>query len=426
MSVTVKNGSSVASTDNLTKSNGSWSGTIDNLSIGSSLNFIGNAYNTNKTLIFTGNTQTTLQASGNTVSLYLMPVDDNATNTFPKITKVERPGSMSTSDNATYKVFMEGTSNESFAYAMTSGGGSFHSATSGNFALSGTSGVLQFLYTAPSTEGSVTHTFKVTNSQNNSVEVDLTTSITAQTGNTGTSVQMSTSTAPVITGLNKKRSGNRVYFTASSAPSNNVEYTWAFPGKSFCDVSTFDNATGVCSGSSATSNAVVMTPYADSDNGTLVITINEVGRTEKITASYPLQPNMFPALVDSNAATITKPTLKLTDNGGGSYTVSLLSPTAHQSKGLVGVQQVGLTCTSLTSLTGLNAYQPNKSSFGNKHSIGFTDVSGALTVAGNALNLYSFSCTAPPVFVLGDTVAVTYANTQAITGSANIATIALP
>ena len=304
INITVKNGTSIVASDNLTLSGGSWSGTLDNLTIGVPLNFIAKAYDANKILLFTVNTQQTLATSGNTVSLYLMPVDDGTANTFPQVTKIVYPHSMNTSDNATFQIFITGQTNERFPYAMTNGGGSF-TPQSGTFRLSGTSGVLSLNYTAPSSvpaSGSVTHTFKITNTQNNSVEQDLSTTITTpstvQTPNTAT-VQMTTAFAPVITGLTAKRIGNAVAWTAQSSPSNNLTYAWNFNSKNFCNTNLFDNATGSCTGTTANSNAEVMTPYASTDHGTLTLTIQGTGTNPNVTASYQVQAGMFPDLVDA-------------------------------------------------------------------------------------------------------------------------------
>jgi hypothetical protein len=132
--------------------------------------------------------------------------------------------------------------------------------------------------------------------------------------------------------------------------------------------------------------------------------------------------NSFDTVTVTASTPMTKPTLRLSDMGSGVYRMALLSPSAYEGLGLVGVQNVGVVCENLVGLSGLNGYSPNPPvSIQNNHSISL-DVSGS-PIAGESMDLYEFQCDAPPSFILGDTVSVTYANTAPITGAANIGII---
>ena len=305
---------------------GRWKATLLNLPTGVTLTFSGDAYD-NVTKSFSGTASTALSSSGtNIIALTMYPVTNNTTQTFPIISSILRPSTMNAGDNATVQVAVKGSTNETLKYRfVTTGNGTFNpggcdtSAGCDNstfagvdFTLSGTTGTIVSTFTAPTvipSSGKVNHTVRVTNSQNNAVEVDFSITLTNGASGSGT-YSLEPRFAPVITGLTGRRgyissdngSGsfdNYLYWDAdvsitSQTGSYNTNYSWSMPGVTFCGYAV-DNLS-YCSPNPTTS--AKMTPYnPDNTTGTLTF---EVGQNftdgDNITTRifYQIPLGMFP------------------------------------------------------------------------------------------------------------------------------------
>ena len=308
---------------------GRWKATLLNLPTGVTLTFSGDAYD-NVTKSFSGTASTALSSSGtNIIALTMYPVTNNTTQTFPIISSILRPSTMNAGDNATVQVAVKGSTNETLKYRfVTTGNGTFNpggcdtSAGCDNstfagvdFTLSGTTGTIVSTFTAPTvipSSGKVNHTVRVTNSQNNAVEVEFSITLTNGASGSGT-YSLEPRFAPVITGLTGRRgypgssdnssdngSGVLADFLTwaadvsitSQSGSSGTYYSWSMPGVTFCRY--IDN--GSCYSNLTTSTK--MTPYnPDNTTGTLTF---EVGQNftdgDNITTRifYQIPLGMFP------------------------------------------------------------------------------------------------------------------------------------
>ena len=289
ITVSVKEGQ-ITHIDNQTlskdSSDGRWKATLLNLPTSVTLTFSGDAYGSdNTTKTFSGTVSTSLSTSGtNIIGLTMYPVSNNTTQTFPTITSVLRPSSMNVGDNASIQIAVKGSTNETLNYFFGSGGGTFNpgqctsletsddnvtvtcNSGSVDFTLSGTTGTIVSTYTAPTvipSSGKVEHTIKVSNSQNNAVEVGFSITLTNSGASGSGTYSLEPRFAPVITGLSGRHGGggytdngtslNYVLWTAyvnmvknsddnGSSNSNSVYWkaNWAMSDNSS------DNVTRIC------------------------------------------------------------------------------------------------------------------------------------------------------------------------------------
>ena len=312
-------------------SDGRWKATLLNLPTGVTLTFSGEAYGRDSDNVslktFSGTASTALSTSGtNIIALTMYPVSNNTTQTFPIISSILRPSTMNAAGTATVQVAVKGSTDETLNYRfITSGNGTFdpggcdtsagcdNSTYAGvDFPLSGTTGTIVSTFTAPTvipSSGKVSHTVRVTNSQNNAVEVSFNISLTNGESGLG-SYSLEPRFAPVITGLTGRRGyissdngsasllNNLTWDADVSLTSNSGQsgtyYNWSMPGVTFCSYSA-DNAS-LCVSNLSTS--AKMTPYnPDNTTGTLTF---EVGQrfsdgdniTTRIFYQIPL--GMFP------------------------------------------------------------------------------------------------------------------------------------
>ena len=309
-------------------SDGRWKATLLDLPTGVTLTFSGDAYggNDNLTKIFSGTASTALSTSGtNIIALTMYPVSNNTTQTFPIISSILRPSTMNAAGTATVQVAVKGSTDETLNYRfITSGNGTFDpggcdtsagcdkSTYAGvDFPLSGTTGTIVSTFTAPTvipSSGKVSHTVRVTNSQNNAVEVSFNISLTNGESGLG-SYSLEPRFAPVITGLTGRRGyissdngsasllNNLTWDADVSLTSNSGQsgtyYNWSMTGATFCGYM-LDN--GSCY--SNPSSSAKMTPYnPDNTTGTLTF---EVGQNftdgDNITTRifYQIPLGMFP------------------------------------------------------------------------------------------------------------------------------------
>ena len=308
-------------------SDGRWKATLLDLPTDVTLTFSGDAYESdNVTKSFSGTASTALSTSGtNIIALTMYPVTNNTTQTFPIISSILRPSTMNAAGTATVQVAVKGSTDETLNYRfITSGNGTFDpggcdtsagcdkSTYAGvDFPLSGTTGTIVSTFTAPTvipSSGKVSHTVRVTNSQNNAVEVSFNISLTNGSSGSGT-FSLEPRFAPVITGLTGRRGyissdngsasllNNLTWDADVSLTSNSGQsgtyYNWSMPGATFCG---YYSDNGSCY--SNPSSSAKMTPYnPDNTTGTLTF---EVGQNftdgDNITTRifYQIPLGMFP------------------------------------------------------------------------------------------------------------------------------------
>ena len=119
----LKGGTPLISGQQLSYSDGVWSGTLENLPIGPSLTFIGHAYNVSAVEIFTGTTVQAMTGTNDSVTMLMAPVDDGVPAMFPKITRITVPAQIITSSTATIGIGVQASSGETLNYATTAASG---------------------------------------------------------------------------------------------------------------------------------------------------------------------------------------------------------------------------------------------------------------------------------------------------------------
>ncbi len=293
MTVDVKDGSEfIAEGTALAKTDGVWSATIDHLLVGSSLTFVGHAYDGSGQEIFTGTTVQTLDETDNLVVIVMAPVSSGETQLFPRITQISRPAEVLSASTVTIALSVQGSSGEALTYSITAadGGGSFDPAA-GTLDLDGTTATLVINYTAPASAGTYAHAVKVTNSQGNSVGTTFTTVVVDQLTTTAINVQFD----PVITAVDAVRSGSDVTFTATvsdDGPAGELRYLW-----------TFDNA--AASFADGTTNPAVLQGYDETIAGIVTLTVTDRNGSGGNTAlTYTISAGQFPdtVVVDTPAS----------------------------------------------------------------------------------------------------------------------------
>ena len=337
-------------------SEGRWTTTLLNLPTGVILTFSGLAYDSSSTLLFTGTVSTTLSLTkANVIALTMYPASNGTTQTFPIITSVVRPSSMDVGTNADLTVNVKGSTDETLNYYFNSDGGTFSSgqctvfqdvandpcaAGDVDFTLSGSTGSIVSTYTAPTvipSSGKIKHSVRVTNSQNNAIEVSFNISLT-NGASRSRSYSLEPSFAPVITGLTGFRGdsdtdsgvstpnyvtwGASVDMVSNNSVASDVVYwqaSWSMSntdhGSSvICHPDSFTAGNQTCSGGESytgTSTSTVGTPgtfslslpammsYTATTSGTLSLSItqgNDESLSDAITTTifYTISEGLFP------------------------------------------------------------------------------------------------------------------------------------
>ena len=247
-------------TATLTLTGGIWQATVDDLPIGPSLSFSVGAFDAGGTELYSGTSTRVLGGAGETINIALYPVTDATPVFFPVIERITRPAEILVNSTETVSIDVSGTADETLSVEFTSGGGSF-TPSPGSVALpSSGAGTLDASFAAPAVADPYTHSVRVTNEQNNSVETQFVTAVVWELGPAVVSLGI----APTIIGLSTSRSGNEVSFTATvtdDGPQNELSFAWTFDGGlAFVD---------------PTANPAVLTGYDDSATGTITVTVTD-------------------------------------------------------------------------------------------------------------------------------------------------------
>jgi alpha-tubulin suppressor-like RCC1 family protein len=274
-----------------------WSGTLPFLPRGKTLTFFARAYGTaSATLpLFSGSTDQQLTTDFSDVTIRLVPSNDGAEITLPRIRRISIPSAFTSGQAGNISFLVEANTGEHLTYSITgssaSGGGSFFP-VSGAITLLATSGtfVSQYVPGAVTTESEFVHTVKVTNEGGHSVTTTFKTRVkpagsTPNVGDTDILVLFN----PVINGLDASRlvgTGN-VTFTATvddDGPAEALTYAWGFaPGETYTPVPAFTTQT----------NPTTLQNYTTSVRGLLTLAVTD-GNSGTTTLEYALTPDQFP------------------------------------------------------------------------------------------------------------------------------------
>ncbi len=259
----------------------SYSGTLMNLPVGPALTFIAHAYNSSSTEIFSGTLIQTMTGTDDSVTLFLVPVDDGNGTTLPSISRIEYLKTLRPLKSEKIRFYLSGTLAEELNYQITaaSSGGSFFPNT-GSVHVGSALVTLVSTYTAADTTGDFEHTFELTNSQGNSVKIHFDTQVSEDLTNSDFTVSF----YPVVAALGGKRIGDDVVWSAvvsDDGPQDELTYLWAYDGGlEFED---------------DTSHDAKMQDYSSTDTGTLTLTVtDENGSGSSTQIGYVLVSGLFP------------------------------------------------------------------------------------------------------------------------------------
>jgi hypothetical protein len=269
-----------------------WSGTISDLSVGVVYDFVARAYadnstRDNTTLLFSGQTQQTLQSGSNTLNLQLSPylAVDASQARIPRIERLTYASTVQPQFQQTLSVVLQATLGDNLSYAFSSDSGLDNfTPSSGNLTVAAAYTSLVTDFTAPSTPGSYTYRLRVHNQQDLGIE----TSFDLEVDDTLTIVPLVVfEQKPSILGLSFQ-SENATHLQATliasdayDAPSA-LRTTWTFQGYTVDNLSsdntTADNAT-----------FVVSLPYQSSQEDNLTVTVtNSAGDNTTLNKRLPV------------------------------------------------------------------------------------------------------------------------------------------
>ena len=282
----------------LTKSGGSWSGTVSELTVGEALTFTAKAFSVSSVRLFEGSTIVTLDDSTSAVTINLTSVDDGAPSRIPAVTTVTA-AEVVTGAAGTVRVAVTGSGSEELDYEFL--GPSFMQGT-GSITLTSGSGSISHPYTAPEDAGRYLARLQLANAQGNGVEVDFEVIVAKAVSQSG-AVTLNAGLGPVVTALTGKRTPAGVRWMAEvSAQGSGETYAWSFTGTgSFTDTTT---------------NPTVLTGYASTNTGTLKVTVTDSAGLST-TASLALTSGMFPDALVRRAAELVINEINYTTPGTG-------------------------------------------------------------------------------------------------------------
>lgn len=298
-----------------------WSGVLPSLPQNRSLTFIARAFGQSGTALFNGTTTQTLATDRETVGITMVPTNDGATITLPRIKKISIPGDFVFGQSGNITFFVESTANEPVAYTLGAApaGGSFQP-SSGSFSMPSTAGAFVVRYVPPFAVASpteFTHELRLTNQAGHSVSTTFKTRVVPPDNagdSLGTTVRVVFN--PVINTLEASRALGTSEVTwragvADDKPAEALSYAWSFtPSGSGSPPPTF----------TAQANPTVMQNYNVTLQGTLTLTVTD-GDGGATTAKYLLGANHFPDQPGQAGGATDIAQLR----AGGSHTCALLN-----------------------------------------------------------------------------------------------------
>lgn len=262
---------------------GVWSTTLSDLPLGVTLAFVGSAYNDSETMIFGGQAEQILTGVDDQVVLPLEALYDSSALTLPRIDSLEvaSPVDVSSGTEVALTVHFSGDPGDRIQIAITSpaDGGTF-SLSASTVTIEGSTGEVTADYVAPASEGTYTHTVRVTNGQDNYVErqfqVQVCSGCAPPVANTGPSIDS-------LMGSSDGASPT-IYWMAyvsddGGTETDNLSFAWSFDG-----TATFVNSAV---------NPSELANYNSGDSGNLKLVVTDAGGLSA-TASLYLYPDLFP------------------------------------------------------------------------------------------------------------------------------------
>lgn len=275
---------------------GEWKGKIPSLPKNKELTFSARAFNVtgaDTTLLFKGDTDQTLTASGQTVVLALADANDGRTITLPRIKRISIPSAFSSDQNGNISFTVEANSAEALKYTLEpdARGGSFFP-PNGTITLAATAGTFVSQYAPPvvATDTEFENKVTVTNSTGHSVTTTFKTKV--KPPGRGDAVKdsiLNVIFAPVINSLSASRKvgTGEVSFgvTVADETPAGLTYLW-----NFVPSGTYDPTPGFIN---TTLNPAILQNYTMALQGTVEVQVTD-SNGKKTSLKYPLTPNQFP------------------------------------------------------------------------------------------------------------------------------------
>jgi hypothetical protein len=176
VTVDVKEGSTFLITgQELVLTNGTYSGILAGLPAGVELTFIGYAYNSDPTEIYSNQSSPisqTLTGVDDLVSLILQPIDDGQSIRLPKIEQIQHEANITRAESSPVRFWFSGQSGDDISYSLSGVGFNFTPST-GNITIDSSSSAVTVIGTASELfgAGSYNLNLKLTNQQGNFVDV---------------------------------------------------------------------------------------------------------------------------------------------------------------------------------------------------------------------------------------------------------------
>jgi alpha-tubulin suppressor-like RCC1 family protein len=326
----------------LVQSAGRWTGTLPYLPQGKQLTFSARATDANDVLLFSGSTDQALTTNNENVAIILVPANNGATITLPRVKRIFIPGEFAFNQGGNISFQVEGTSGETLSYSITPAatGGTFFP-TSGTITLQSPSGTFVCRYVPPisvATTTVFTHHVKVTNAAGHSITTTFKTKVVPpDSSNDASGTTLSVLFNPVINGLSASRvpGTSNVTWQAGVADNDPVEtltYEWSFtPNGTFEPAPAFTTQT----------NPTTLRNYTTALQGTLTLKVTD-SDNGKTTLNYVLSTNQFPDTPDEIGTGSSLNNLQ----AGLSHTCALFNDGTVRCWGRGNVGQLGYANTN--------------------------------------------------------------------------------
>lgn len=269
-------------TANLSKSEGSWVGTLAGITLDTPINFTAEAKNASDTVLFRGTHSATLTRRTAGLTINLAAESGAGAGQFPVISAITVE-TIRAKGSGNVTVSVTGKKDETLKYEFKNGdfSPSSGSETTDNPG-SGTTGsaTITSKYTAPQVKGGYTAQVAVTNAAGNRVAVDFRIAVDEP-------ALLAANLGPAVLSVAGRRIPAGVQWTAevSSAGEAAVTYSWSF-------TSAPNTPVAGTSFSSATTNPALLTGYDQTKTGTLKVTATQGSLSSS--ASFQVPANLFP------------------------------------------------------------------------------------------------------------------------------------
>jgi len=296
---TLINDASQSFTIELSESEGVYSAILE-LLIGQQYELTANAYISDE-VSYSGTTFQTI-ANGEAINITLNHISSGSNNTIPQINQIIRNDLIEQKKSAKIGFKITGSFGERLSYELSSEAGTF--TPSNGFILlppSSNSATIIVTYLAPASDEAVelNNSFKLTNSQNNTVITNFITNIVPALNSSN---YLSLSYNPVIKGVSVLRESTQLAWSLSVdtiGDEHNLQYFWDF-----------DPSAGSSLFAIEDTNPGIMDGYNNESSGRVTVTVTDSSiNGGSTTYNYELNAGIFPNIINSEPSIEEKVTI---------------------------------------------------------------------------------------------------------------------